>query len=241
MSLKRSKRKLLVDAHVIPPLDESTIEGMVSVASKLGTSTLGVTFDGGSKKETIKNVERICNEHGVDLVTRIDITVPTRAHLLRELGKVRRRFELVGVACVNESVAHAAAKDRRVDIIDFPGNRSLTNGVAELASRGMTAFEINACEIIGLRGFPRIRLLSKLRREVKIAERHGVPIVLSSGARDRFMLRAPRDLAFLATSLLDVKEQAAFKMVLENPCEIIRRNREKLSPGFVMPGVKIVG
>ena len=229
-----------VDLHVRPPLADEAIRNVASTASMLGYSMLGLVFTEAASKEKIGEVRKICADYGIDLVSRVDLMVGNRSELLSMLRKVRRRFEVVGVVCVSGAIAHVAARDQRVDVLNFPANRMLTKGVAELASGGMTALEINAIEIIGTRGFPRINLLSKFRQEARIARRYGVPIVASSGARDKFALRAPRDLAFLVASLLDVESQTALKLVSENPLGIVERNREKLSPRHVMPGVRIV-
>lgn len=208
------------------------------MASRLGFSMIGVTFSERSKGGDIAKARELCAGFGIDMVSRIDITVGTRERLLRALGRMRRLYEIVAVVCTNDVVSHVGARDRRVDILDFPGNRSLSAGVIKLALSGETAFEVNANEIIDLQGPPRIRLISKLRREVGLAERYGIPIVVSSGATGKLMLRAPRELAFFAASLLDMGKQNALKTVSENPTKIVLRNREKLGPGFVMPGVK---
>lgn len=229
-----------VDLHTRPALSEDAIREMADTASKLDFSMLGVTFFDAIDKGIVRRMREICDEFGIELVSRIDLRIDARRKLLSTLGKARRSFEIIGVICVNDKIAHSAAKDRRVDVLNFPRNRALTRGVAELASRSLTVLEINACDILGSQGFGRIQLLSKLRREVKIAEKYDVPLVVSSGARDKFMLRAPRDLAFLITSLLDMKVRMALKTVSENPLDIVVRNREKLSPSYVMPGVRIV-
>lgn len=229
-----------VDLHTRPVLSEDAIREMADMASKLNFSMLGVTFSDAIERGTISKMHGVCDEFGIDLVSRIDLCVDARRKLLSALRKARKKFEIIGVICVNDGVAHSAAKDRRVDVLNFPRSRRLTRGVAELASRSLTVLEINACEILGSQGFERVRLLSKLRQEVTIAERHDVPVVVSSGARDRFMLRAPRDLAFLVASLLDMKMEMALKTVSDEPMGIVKRNREKLSPSYVMPGVRIV-
>jgi ribonuclease P/MRP protein subunit RPP1 len=82
------------------------------------------------------------------------------------------------------------------------------------------------------------RLLPILRREVENARRYDVPVVLSSGAIDPLLMRGPRDLAALM-GLID-KEVDWLDAVSTNPWKIVERNREKLSTGFVVPGVKVV-
>jgi len=52
-------------------------------------------------------------------------------------------------------------------------------------------------------------------------------------------MRAPRELYAFALLLLDEKELTR-EAVSTKPLELIRLNREKLSPNFVQPGVKVV-
>ncbi len=91
-----------------------------------------------------------------------------------------------------------------------------------------------------LTGFSRIRLLSRLRREVAIAERFKVPVIISSGATNEYLIRGPHDYAALAT-LFDMSVSSALRALSENPVAIVERNREKLSPDYVAPGIRVVG
>jgi RNase P/RNase MRP subunit p30 len=50
-------------------------------------------------------------------------------------------------------------------------------------------------------------------------------------------MREPRAIASI-TSLLDLPEDKGLDAVSVIPTKILERNREKLGPGFVSPGVK---
>jgi RNase P/RNase MRP subunit p30 len=78
-----------------------------------------------------------------------------------------------------------------------------------------------------------------LRREVSIANEFHVPVIISSGASTRQLLRKPREMAAFA-SLFGLSEVTALDAVSINPLAIVRRNREKLSRGFVAPGIRVV-
>ena len=90
-----------------------------------------------------------------------------------------------------------------------------------------------------LKGPARIRLLAALRREATTAKDYCVPVVVSSGAANPLHLRKPMELAALAT-LFDLDKPAALDAVSKVPLTIVRRNREKLSPSFVAPGIRII-
>jgi RNase P/RNase MRP subunit p30 len=90
-----------------------------------------------------------------------------------------------------------------------------------------------------LEGSARVRLISLLRREVSIAREFHVPIVVSSGVGTEMLLRKPREIAAFV-SLLGLNETSALDAVSVNPSTIVLRNREKLSHGFVAPGIRVV-
>ena len=82
-------------------------------------------------------------------------------------------------------MARQAAKDRRVDLLNFPSldyhKRFFDRAEAELASGSLTALEVDVKPLLVLEGPSRVRLLMSLRREVAIAREFHVPIVVSSG------------------------------------------------------------
>lgn len=150
---------------------------------------------------------------------------------------------MIAVLCDSKNVARQAAKDRRVDLLNFaqlePRRRFFDAAEAELASNSLSALEIDIQPVLSLEGTTRIKLLSKLRKEVSTAVESHVPIVISSGVSDEISMRNPHELAAL-TSLFNLDEDHAIDAVSKNPMSIVRRNREKLTSQFVAPGIRIV-
>jgi RNase P/RNase MRP subunit p30 len=179
----------------------------------------------------------------VELVSRVDLKPHTPDELLRDLRKLRRKFEVVAVVCQAKTVARQAAKDRRVDLLNFPQpdyRRVFFDwATAELASNSLASLEMDVKHLLMLEGTPRIRLLSILQREVQIARDSHVPIVVSSGVSEELLMRKPSELASLA-SLINMYGIFAVDAVSKNPVTIIKRNREKLSWRFVAPGIRVV-
>jgi RNase P/RNase MRP subunit p30 len=94
--------------------------------------------------------------------------------------------------------------------------------------------------MLQLTSYSRIRLLSRLRKETAAAQKAKVPITLSSGATTELLMRGPYDYAAL-TSLFDMPVDFALKALSETPLETVERNRTKLSPDYVAPGIHVVG
>jgi RNase P/RNase MRP subunit p30 len=215
---------------------------MIKKASKLGYGLVGVPFPARSNFP-LETLRKVCEEAEIGLASRIDLKPRTPEELTYNLRKFRRRFEVVAVFCESKSVARQAARDRRVDLLNFPQvdfrRRFFDKAEAELASSSLAAFEVNVKPLLVLEGAARIRLLSSLRREVATAKESQVPIVVSSGATDEILMRRPSGLTALA-SLFDLDKTSANEAVSKNPIGIVQKNRKKLDSRFVAPGIRVV-
>ncbi|KPV63040.1 MAG: Ribonuclease P protein component 3 [Candidatus Bathyarchaeota archaeon BA1] len=233
-----------VDLHLCPSIeDRNQAERMIAKSSEMGYHLVGIPLPPNISPAEIRQLRSTCSNAKIDLVTRVDFAPPTPSELLNDLRRFRRKFEVVSVTCLSKPVARQAAKDRRVDILSFPATeprKSLFNsGEAELASKALASLEIDMTPILSSRGFSRIRLLSRLRREVAIAKKFRVPVIISSGATNESLIRGPLDYAALAT-LFDMTMPLALRAVSEYPITIVERNREKLSPDYVAEGVRVI-
>ncbi len=236
--------KKFVDLHLAPPIqDLDRIESMVSKSAELGYSLVSIPLPTGTTRGTIDRLRSICAKADIDFATRIDLIPGTPRALLHLLRRIRRRFEVVSVICGSKAVARQAAKDRRVDLLSFSvtdlHRRFFDQAEAELASKALSGFEIDMTPLLEQTGLQRVRLISRLRQEARIARKLDVPIIISSGASQPHDLRSPRDCAALA-SLFDFDVQFALDALSEIPLALVERNRRKLSPEYLAPGVRIV-
>jgi RNase P/RNase MRP subunit p30 len=212
-------------------------------AAELGYKLIATQLSPETRTEDIRLLRSACAEAGLDFVSRVDLRPRNQTDLLNLLRKLRRRFEVVCVLCESKEVARQAAKDHRVDLLSFPSldyrRRFFDHAEAELASTGAAAYEVDVKPLLVLEGPARTRLLSCLRREVAIALEFRLPIVISSGVSEPLLLRKPREMAALAL-LFGLESKFALDAVSSIPADIVQRNRQKLSPGFVAPGIRVV-
>jgi len=233
-----------IDLHLCPSIkDVHQVEKMVSKSSELGYHLVGIPLLADVTRDEIRRLQKICGDVRVDLVTRADFAPKNPRELLDNLRHFRRRFEVVSVACLSKPVARQAAKDRRVDLLSFPAidprKRFFDYAEAELASKALSSLEIEMAPLLSSRGFSRIRLLSCLRKEAAVAKKFGVPIAISSGATNEYLMRGPQDYAALA-ALFDMPSPLALRALSETPMTMVERNREKLSPDYVAQGIRVI-
>jgi RNase P/RNase MRP subunit p30 len=237
-------KKTFADLHLrLNMKDSASASRIINKTAKLGYCLIAVPITPETRQDEIAKLQRICNEAKIDLATRIDLKPRTQNELTHQLRKLRRKFEVICVSCENKEVARQAAKDHRVDLLNFPSTdfrrRFFDRAEAELASNSLSALEVDVKPLLVLEGPARVRLLSSMSREIAIAREFHVPVVVSSGVSTEMLLRRPRELAALAL-LYGLDETSALEAVSQTPMAIIKRNREKLNHRFVAPGIRIV-
>ncbi len=236
-------KRIYADLHLCPNLKNfEQASRMVNKALALGYGLIAIAVPANHDGE-IERLKDLFKEAKIDLALRLDLKPRTPSELIRSLRMFRRKFEIIAVTCDSKNIARQAAKDRRVDLLNFPSldfrRRFFDKAEAELASNALASLEIDMKPLLTLEGSARIRLLSNLRREAAIAQDFHVPIVISSGLSDEMLMRKPRELAALAY-LFDLDKVSAMEAVSKNAVAIVKRNREKLSSRFVAPGIRVI-
>jgi RNase P/RNase MRP subunit p30 len=234
-----------VDLHLrLNPKDQQAAQHIFVKAAKLGYAQISVPSSPlPNHEDQVAQLKNLGSQTNLDFVSRIDFRPRNQEDLTRFLRKYRRKYEIICIQCDNKETARQAAKDRRVDLLNFPNldyyKRFFDKAEAELSSNCQTALEIDIKPLLVLEGPPRTRLLSTLQREASLALRFHVPIIISSGISEEKFLRKPRDLASLGL-LFGLGEAESLDSVSTNPSTIVARNREKLNPAFIAPGIKLI-
>jgi RNase P/RNase MRP subunit p30 len=237
-------KRFFVDLHLkFSQKDPNFLQAMQRAAD-FGYRYVSVSFSSEPSREEIENLKVACNGVGVEPVLRVDLCPRNENDLMNNLRRVRRKFDVVCVFCDSKVISRQAAKDHRVDLLNFPNfdyrKRFFDHSEAELASNGLAALEIDVKPLLVLEGSMRSRFLSCLRREVVVAKSFGVPLIISSGVNEARFMRRPREMASLAY-LFGLGVDEALAAVSFNPLSIVLRNREKLCSSFIAPGIRLVG
>jgi RNase P/RNase MRP subunit p30 len=236
--------RVFADLHLrVNPKDVQKIHLLINRAARFGYSLISFPFTFPVSEEELTKLKIACTQAGIDFVSRADFYPRTENDLTHFLRKFRRRFEVICITCDTKEVARQAAKDRRVDLLNFPSldyhRRFFDSAEAELASGSLAALEVDVKPLLVLEGPSRVRMLMSLRREIAVAREFKVPVVVSSGVGEERYMRFPRDMASLAY-LFGMDEAAGLDAVSTIPIAIVKRNREKLSNRFIAPGISVV-
>ncbi|MEM4727603.1 MAG: RNase P subunit p30 family protein [Candidatus Bathyarchaeia archaeon] len=229
-----------IDLHLKKPARPEDLRSMLRYATRLGYGAIGLA---SSDSPNLRDIGR---ELDIEIVTRIDLRPESGRELLRSLSSLRWGYEVVAVECTRKEVARQAAKDHRVDILNFSPSPNTRVKVwfdrqeATLASEAGCALEINISDILTAGPIQCAKLLSVMRVEIENARREDVPVIISSGADSPRLMRGPREIVALL-DLLSVEEGEGKEMISRNPLMIVERNRGKMAPGFIAPGVRVVG
>ncbi len=236
--------RFFADLHLRANLkDPQVINRLINKAATLGYRVISIPFIFEMPQKEVDAIKEACNHAGIDFVSRVDLHPRTPDDLTHSLRKLRRKYEVIGVICENKEVSRQAAKDRRVDLLNFSSfdyhNRFFDRSEAELASNSLAALEIDVKPLLVLEGPARIRFLMSLRREITIAKEFRVPVIISSGVGEERFMRMPRDMASLSF-LFGLDEANALEAISSLPLKIVKRNREKLRCDFIAPGIRVV-
>jgi RNase P/RNase MRP subunit p30 len=228
------------DLNIRDPGDPNVLTEMLGLASKLGFKGIALASESPMPQALRDEAQAI----GIDLASRVDLRPRNANELSKTLRRVRRKYEIVAVRCTSKAVSRQAAKDQRVDILNFPhlknGRRiGLDRQGASLAAGSNCAYEVTFSDLLdsSVEEWPRI--LINVRRDIWNADHEGVPVVVTSGADTPLRMREPRAIASI-TSLLGITEDMGLDTASKNATRILERNRRKLEPGFVSPGIREV-
>lgn len=239
-------KRFFIDLHVKSNIStgKSTPSQIARMASHLGFKAIALADFNLKNLDVVDEIRQIFKEYRLDLVVRANIDENTPKQLKQALRKLRRKVEVIAVFCRNLNVARLAARDGRVDLICFSIKNWRKNffdkSEALLALHGESILEVSLNPIIKAKSHgERIQAIRIFSENIRIARHYNLPIIITSGASSIYEMRAPRELAALAT-LLGLTEFEARESLSDIPSKLVEKNREKLSSLYIMPGVKII-
>jgi RNase P/RNase MRP subunit p30 len=210
---------------------------MAELLRLAGFSSVALVVPSGLMRERVGVLRQIFQRTGLETAMRIDLAPGSRQELLRLLRRFRNSYDVVSVKCPNQGVATVACRDRRVDVVFFDPNNSKVRFNHSLANLLRGALEFNLVAVL-LKEHDS-RTFARLSKEAWVAGEHRVNVVVSSGCTSPPMVRAPGQLAALA-SAIGLSKAQSLSGVSDIPWSIISRNSQRRSQQYVEEGVRIL-
>ncbi len=183
-------------------------------------------------------------ESNLDILLGARISAPIQKN-------ARKALDLADVILVgggDEIVNRKASECWEVDILSHPErNQSKdfmhqrNSGIDHVMARFMRergiAIEINLSEVLNSSRILRARILGRMRQNVILARRYKTPMVLTSGTRDMWGLRAPGELMAFGRCLgmTDLEAKNAV-----SPTGILRKVRDRKDTNVILKGLEVI-
>ena len=188
-----------LNVHLNPENSTQPVQ-LCEVAKRYGYSGIAITNHSDLFEGRVDvDIENFKVFRGVEIVSSV-------TELKDNIRKYRPKVTVLCVHGGDERINRVAVEDRRVDILCHPedGDSSGLNHVmAMYATKNNVAIGFNMGAIIHNRGGPRSRIFSFMSKNLKLARRYNVPVVLTSNAYSIYDLRAPREMMALASLLTE--------------------------------------
>ena len=221
-----------IDLNVSPT--SKNLDSFVKMATKLGWTGFTTVLERDEPFETL--------ESGMNLFTRADLPESGLRAAKRAVKEARSSAAVVAIPLRGVDIANWAAEDERVDLLtlDKPNNECiLRESTAKLAAVSGAALEIPIRPLLKSAGLARSKVIKVFRENVHTAVGAKMQVILSSGSRNVMSMRSPTAMRY-AGLLLGMDWHYTKTAVHEGPQGIIDRNRKRLSPDFIEPGIEVI-
>jgi ribonuclease P/MRP protein subunit RPP1 len=169
---------------------------------------------------------------GIDVAWGVQIRAANPKALRSRVASFRNRVPFIAVSASSEDLVRAACEDPNVDVLIHSESARWGLGIAaaRAARQNQVAIGFDLSPMIRLRGSHRIRWLWSVRRNLELARKFDLSMIITASAGSHLDLRSPRDLMALS-ELAGFKPEEA-ERALRLPATLLDLNRRCwLSPG----------
>lgn len=203
---------------------EDEFSSIVEMAKKIGIDGIGLVTEPDNLTWG--------SDDQIDIVKAVMIKPKNTSELRDMVSILRNKAELIIVSGGDYEINRAASENSLVDVIAYPEFNRKDSGMDHICMRAAhdndVAIEINFREVLESHDWQRSKILSFMRRNIMLAKKYDVKVVVTSGSFSRWNMRFPRDMASLL-NLLGADISEAVSSISTIPSEIVESNRKKLA------------
>jgi len=175
---------------------------------------------------------------GIGVTIGVEVAADHPRTLKSRVASLRTRYPFLMVHGKTEELIRAACEDANVDVLLHPCShdlkRTLGIATARAAQHNQVAIGFDLRPLLLLRGMARARWMEAARRNLQVARKFELPLVITGGARSHLDIRAPRDL--MAMARLVGFETGEALDALKLPARLAELNKRK----WAGPGVELL-
>ncbi|MBI2583319.1 MAG: hypothetical protein HYW25_01505 [Candidatus Aenigmarchaeota archaeon] len=228
--------------HVRDSGGENSADDIISMASKLGLSGVGIVLHAEQGFDSFDEYKKKGEKAGIDIVSVALAQAKNVNDIKRLVAKTRSKAEIVAVYGGDYDINRAACENPMVDILFHPERGRIDSGIdhicARAAAENEVAIEINFHELLESYRKKRIRVFARMIRNVMLCGKFGAKTIATSGSISKWDMRFGRELAAIPY-LLGEELGKSIESASTIPEDIVKKNREKLA-GKKWEGVAVV-
>lgn len=193
-------------------------------------------------KKKLEEVKEYGKIYDLNIYSAIKIQSKSSKELLKYVKKYRDKIDIIMVEGGILKINRQALELHNVDILSTPELNRQDNGLdhilARLGSTHRVAIELNFKELLKKKHYERAKILWAFRRNILLAKKYDTPIVISSGAMDRYDIKSPNDLrSFLNTLTEDANYS---KHIMETTYKIVEYRTHLKKNNVIRYGLEII-
>lgn len=170
---------------------------------------------------------------GIEVEYGAEVDVANSRALHNRLSAWRAASPFLLVEPSSEEIINAACESPNVDTLLLSADRRLSIAAARAAQQSQVAIGFDLSPFFRLRGGPRARWLEAVGRNLGLARKFDLSMILACMARSRLDLRGPREILAMAEVAGFEPAEAEEAMLL--PERILKENKRRwLAPGVVL-------
>jgi ribonuclease P/MRP protein subunit RPP1 len=224
--------------------DGIVVRSRDALVPAVGDGSAAVDDGGGGRVGTaadespVRDPEALREEYGIDVVDAVEVDAADPTSASGAVGNYRSDRTVVCVVGGDDALNRFAVEQPRVDVLVRPtaGGGDFNHVLAKAARDNGVHVEFDFGPVLRETGGKRVRALADLRKLREIVDHYDAPYVVSANARSHLQLRAPRELVAVGEAI--GFEAEAVREGLRAWGDLVGRNRERRSEGFIEPGVR---
>jgi ribonuclease P/MRP protein subunit RPP1 len=215
----------------------------LELAKNLGWNGLGLIIPWTSEADLNSFRKSVQKLKGLDISVGVELRAK-KASKLRDMARnLRKKVELILVSGGDPEINRAALNTPEVDVLNHPwgvfsdlrSDPGFDYVGAKLGTKNKVAIQFSFGELLHYNKRSRVQLLANMEKAAVLVRKFKTPFVITSGAKEPFDLRGPRDLLSFGR-ILGFQDPDIKKSMSDS---IVQENRKRLGKKWVMPGVEI--